>query len=128
MRTVFIAGATGCLGRFLCAEYSRRGWHVTALARHGAGAASGAARRSGRRRSDRGRGHPTGDPTGIMGGADLVVSALGITRQADGLSYRAVDYRANLNMLREAERADVGRFARVRVLNADAMRHVPLFA
>ena len=33
MRTVLVAGATGYLGRFLCAEYQRRGWHVRALVR-----------------------------------------------------------------------------------------------
>ena len=63
-----------------------------------------------------------------MDGMDLVVSALGMTRQADGLSYRDVDYGANLNLLREAEAAGVGRFAYVHVLNVGAMRHVPLVA
>ncbi|OBR39594.1 NmrA family NAD(P)-binding protein [Marivivens sp. JLT3646] len=32
--TVLIAGATGYLGRYLCAEYARRGRHVTALVRN----------------------------------------------------------------------------------------------
>jgi uncharacterized protein YbjT (DUF2867 family) len=39
-----------------------------------------------------------------------------------------VDFQANLNLLREAERAGVSRFAYVHVLNADKMRHVPLVA
>ena len=56
----------------------------------------------------------------------LVVSALGITRQIDGMGYRDVDYQANLNLLHEAERAGVGRFAYVHVLHADAMAGVPL--
>lgn len=64
--------------------------------------------------------------TGIMDGMDLIVSSLGITRQADGLNYREVDFQANLNLLREAEAAGVGRFAYVHVLNADAMAGVPL--
>jgi uncharacterized protein YbjT (DUF2867 family) len=123
MKTVFIAGATGYLGRFLCAEYRARGWHVTALVRDRG--------RAGGLEADRlVEAEATRPETlaGVMDGADLVVSALGITRQADGLTYRDVDYRRNLNLLREAERAGVGRFAYVHVLNADAMRDVPLVA
>lgn len=121
MLSVFIAGATGYLGRYLCAAYRARGCHVTALVR------------------DRDRARDLDADAlieaeasrpqtllGAMEGIDLVVSALGITRQADGLSYRDVDYGANLTLLREAERAGVARFAYVHVLNADAMRHVPL--
>ena len=65
---------------------------------------------------------------GVMDGVGLVVSALGITRQADGLGYREVDYQANVNLLREAEAAGVGRFAYLHVLHADRMGHVPLVA
>lgn len=123
MQHVFIAGATGYLGRFLCAEYTRRGWHVSALVRD--------ADRAGGLSADRLIEAEATRPetlAGVMAGAELVVSALGITRQADGPSYRDVDYGANLNLLREAERAGVARFAYVHVLNADAMRHVPLVA
>lgn len=123
MKTVFIAGATGYLGRYLCAEFHRRGWYVTALVRD--------AHRCGALDADSVIEAQATQPeslNGVMQGADLVVSALGITRQTDGLSYRDVDYQANLNLLREAERAGVSRFAYVHVLNADAMRHVPLVA
>jgi uncharacterized protein YbjT (DUF2867 family) len=123
MRQVFIAGATGYLGRFLCAEYRARGWHVTALVRD--------RRRAGDLDADRlVEAEATRAETlaGVMEGVDLVVSSLGITRQADGLSYREVDFGANLGLLREAEAAGVGRFAYVHVLNAGAMRHVPLVA
>ncbi|EAR52564.1 hypothetical protein OG2516_05633 [Oceanicola granulosus HTCC2516] len=117
---VLVAGATGYLGRFLCAEYARRGHHVTALVRdaaRGAGLADLSVEAEATRPETL---------VGIMDGMDLVVSALGITRQADGLGYREVDYQANLNLLREAEAAGVGRFAYVHVLNADTMAGVPL--
>ncbi|PTV96531.1 uncharacterized protein YbjT (DUF2867 family) [Rhodobacter aestuarii] len=120
MPNVFIAGATGYLGRHLCAEYKRRGFHVTALVRN--------AKTAGNLDADRLVAAQATRPetlTGLMTGMDLVVSALGITRQKDGLNYRDVDYRANLNLLREAERAGVARFAYVHVLNADKMRDVP---
>ena len=117
---VLVAGATGYLGRFLCAEYSRRGHHVTALVRDPSRAVGVADLLV--------RAEVTQPETlvGVMDGVDLVVSALGITRQADGLGYWEVDYEANLNLLREAEKAGVGRFCYVHVLNAEAMRGVPL--
>ncbi|EBA06750.1 SDR family oxidoreductase [Sagittula stellata] len=117
---VLIAGATGYLGRFLCAEYARRGHHVTALVRNTA-RAEGLADVLVEAEATRPE-----TLTGVMDGVDLVVSSLGITRQADGLDYRDVDYQANLNLLRAAEAAGVGRFAYVHVLHADAMAGVPL--
>jgi uncharacterized protein YbjT (DUF2867 family) len=123
MQRVLIAGATGYLGRYLCAEYRHRGWHVSALVR----------------KSSRDVPLPadqilTAEATwaetlrGTMTGVDLVVSALGITRQRDGLGYWDVDYQANVNLLHEALRSDVPRFAYVHVLNAERMNRVPLVA
>lgn len=117
---VLIAGATGYLGRYLCAEYARRGYHVTALVRASA-QANGLADLSVEAEATQSE-----TLKGIMDGVDLVVSSLGITRQTDGLGYREVDYQANLNLLREAEAAGVARFAYVHVLNAPAMVGVPL--
>jgi uncharacterized protein YbjT (DUF2867 family) len=57
-----------------------------------------------------------------------VISALGITRQRDGLSYWDVDYQANANLLVDALAAGVDRFAYVHVLNADKMQNIPLVA
>lgn len=121
MKTVFIAGASGYLGRHLCEEYRRRDWYVTALVRS----------------PMRGRGPDADqlveaeatDPAslrGAMSGTDLVISCLGITRQVDYPGYRDIDYRANLNLLREAERAEVGRFAYVHVLRAAELAQIPM--
>ena len=49
-------------------------------------------------------------------------------RELAGMGYREVDYGANLNLLSEALRAGVPRFAYVHVLNAPAMAEVPLVA
>jgi uncharacterized protein YbjT (DUF2867 family) len=123
METVLIAGATGYLGRQLCAEYRRRGWHVRALVRD-----------AGRARTLQADTLVEAEATrpatlnGAAEGARLVVSALGLTRQADGLGYEEVDHQANRNILDEARRAGVERFAYVHVLNADAMPEVPLVA
>lgn len=123
MKHVMIAGATGYLGQFLCAEYQRRGWHVSALVRSANTAATLPA-------DTNVTAQATQPETlkGVMQGIDLVVSALGITRQADGLSYWDVDYQANLNLLQEAVASDVKHFAYVHVLNADRMAGVPLVA
>ncbi len=123
MKTVLIAGATGYLGHYLCEEYQRRGWYVTALVRDAQRAKTLVA-------DQLVQAEATKPETlrGIMAGAELVVSALGITRQADGLGYWEVDYQANLNLLREAESSGAQRFAYVHVLNADEMRQVPLVA
>ena len=120
-KTVVIAGATGYAGRFLVQEYAARGWHVVALTR---------------RRPTPEEEVPgvcwtvvqVTDPSSIQGcmdGAHLVVSALGITRQRDGLTYRDVDYQANMNLLQEAMRAQVTHFCYIHVLNADQMLNAP---
>ncbi|MEQ8367664.1 MAG: SDR family oxidoreductase [Roseicyclus sp.] len=123
MQTVFIAGATGYLGRYLCSEYRRRGWRVTALVRDAERAQDLDADTLIEAEATRPQ-----TLAGVMTGAELVISALGITRQADGPGYWDVDYQANLNLLIEARRAGVKRFAYVHVLNAAEMRQVPLVA
>ncbi|MGI1663576.1 SDR family oxidoreductase [Palleronia sp. KMU-117] len=123
MQTVFIAGATGYLGRHLCAEYRARGWRVRALVRDLRRAQDLPAHEMCQAEATRPQ-----TLAGVMDGADLVISALGITRQPDGLGYWDVDYQANLNLLDEALRARAGRFAYVHVLNAGQMSDVPLVA
>lgn len=123
MKRVFIAGATGYLGRHLCAEYQRRGWYVIALVRKEPQGTPIAADQLVEAQATDSR-----TLQGSMAGADLVVSCLGITRQTDGLRYWDVDYQANLNLLREAERAGIARFAYVHVLHAKDMARVPMVA
>ncbi len=123
MKRVLIAGATGYLGRHLCAAYKQRGWHVTALVRKKSANTDLPA-------DVMLVAEATWPETlnGTMTDIDLVVSALGITRQADGVGYWDVDYKANVNLLEEAVRSHVPHFAYVHVLNADRMEHVPLVA
>ena len=123
MKRVLIAGATGYLGRHLCTEYQQRGWHVTALVRK---TSSGADLSADRIVEAEATWSET--LTGTMLDIDLVVSALGITRQADGVGYWDVDYQANVNLLEEALRSNVAHFTFVHVLNADRMENVPLVA
>ncbi len=123
MKTVFIAGATGYLGQHLVARFRQRGWQVRALVRDPSRAGA-----AGISPAEVIVAEATDPQTlrGTMNGVDLVVSALGITRQWDGLTYRDVDYHANVNLLDEALSARVPRFCYVHVLNAKAMQDVPL--
>lgn len=63
---------------------------------------------------------------GVCEGIDVVVSCLGITRQQDGLGYLDVDYQANLNLLKEAERVGVGKFIYISAFNAQKYPQVRL--
>lgn len=116
--TVFIAGATGYLGRYLVAEYMQRGWNVIALVRKQEGAPEATSLCVAQATQPE-------SLANTMDGVDLVVSALGITRQRDGLTYRQVDYQANMNLLAEAQRAGVKKFAYIHVLGAENMTHLP---
>ena len=121
MPHVFVAGATGYLGRHIVSEYLSRGWTVTALVRDASRAGD-----LGPARLVEGQATKPATLTHLMQGVDLVISSLGITRQTDGVGYRDVDYQANLNLLNEAIRSDVVRFAYVHVLGANQMADVPL--
>ncbi len=125
--TVLVAGATGYLGRQLVALYAARGWEVRALVRD-----ASRARALGLGASTLVKAEATRPETlagcmdGPHGPVDCVISALGITRQRDGLAYRDVDFQANANLLTEAQRAGVPHFGYVHVLNAERMPHTAL--
>ena len=115
-----IAGATGYLGRQLVHAAKEAGHEVRALARDDSRLPAAV---------DEVFNAEATDPDSLSGlchGGDVVISALGITRQRDGLTYEDVDYKANRNILNEALKANVGQFAYVHVLNADQMQHVPM--
>lgn len=119
-RTYLIAGATGYLGKHLVRAAKSAGHRVHALARNPQNVPQCADEIFAAEATD------ADSLKGVFTGVDVVVSALGITRQRDGLSYDDVDYAANKNILNEAERAGVKRFGYVHVLNADQMLQVPM--
>ncbi|QDP98837.1 SDR family oxidoreductase [Microlunatus elymi] len=117
-KRVLVAGATGYLGRHLVQALIDAGCRVRVLVR----------------RPEQAAGFPAGvdafvgqvtDPAtlaGVTDGVELVFSALGITRQRDGVGYLDVDYRGNLALLRLAESAGVARFMYVSVLHGRELR------
>ncbi|MFK2890892.1 SDR family oxidoreductase [Dyella flagellata] len=118
MARVLIAGATGYLGGFLLAEAKERGHEVRALTRseHQLSGASASI-------DEVFVGEVTKPATlvGIAKDVDVVISAIGITRQKDGLTYEDVDYQGNANLLREAVKSGVRKFVYVSVLHPEKM-------
>ena len=63
---------------------------------------------------------------GLCEGADAVITTVGLTRTSADVTNYDIDYRGNLNLLNEAKRAGVKKFAYVSVLKADRAPKVPM--
>lgn len=63
---------------------------------------------------------------GLCEGADAVITTVGLTRTSAEVTNYDIDYRGNLNLLNEAKRAGVKKFAYVSVLKADRTPKVPM--
>ena len=63
---------------------------------------------------------------GLCDGADAVITTVGLTRTSAEVTNYDIDYHGNLNLLNEAKRAGVKKFAYVSVLKADKAPKVPM--
>jgi uncharacterized protein YbjT (DUF2867 family) len=123
MGNVLVAGVTGRLGRHVAAELKARGWRVRGLARNPdrlpaigdivdeaviADVTDAAAVR------------------GACDGIDAVISTIGINRRDGRRDPKEVDYRGNLNLLRQAARRRVERFVHISAPPVDALRDLPV--
>jgi len=123
MKKILIAGATGYLGQYIVKECKKQGYWVRVVARDV-------------KKLEDLREHideifeaeVTKPDTlnGICDGADYIISSIGITRQKDGLTYMAVDYQGNKNLLDQAVKNDVAKFIYVSVINAHLMRNLKM--
>lgn len=123
MKRVLLAGSTGYLGSYIAKELLKRSYFFRAVARN----------------SERLRTRDI-EPTEIVEAEltkaetirgccediDVVISTVGITKQRDGLTYMDVDYQANLNLLKDANRSGVKMFIYVSVLNGEHLRHLKI--
>lgn len=120
---VLVAGATGYLGQFVAREFARRGHHVRALAR--------SPRKLDHMKDQIGEiveGQVT-QPDSIQNvcdGIEVVFSSIGITKQKDRLTFRDVDYRANVNLLQVARHAGVRKFIYVSVFDGPNLLHLDI--
>ena len=123
MKKVLLAGATGYLGSYIAKALHESGFPTRAIARNTVSP------------NDKNilfseiiEAALTKPDTieGCCDQIDVVISTVGITRQKDGLTYMDVDYQANLNLLREAQKGGVQKFIYVSVLNGEKLRHLKI--
>jgi uncharacterized protein YbjT (DUF2867 family) len=123
MKSVLVAGATGYIGKHIVKNLVDREINTTALIRTASKFSQ----------SDLSvtllRAEVTDKTTlkNCCDGIDTIISTIGITRQADGLSYMDVDYQANLNLLNEAKRSNVKKFIYVSALHGDRLKSLKIF-
>lgn len=120
---VFVAGATGYLGRHIVRELKDRGHYVRALARNP-------------ERLDSFRGAvdevftaDATDPEALAGccdGMEAVISAVGLVGKGGKQTCWDVDYGANRNLLEAARGAGVGKFVYTSVVRAPALEKLQL--
>ena len=113
-----IAGATGYIGKFAVLAFKEAGYRVRAITRDAARlAAPGPFHAPGVTDScDEVIVAEVTKPetlAGVLDGAEVVFSSVGISRQRDMLSFEQVDYQANKNLVDEAVSAGVGKFVYV---------------
>jgi len=120
---ILVAGSTGYLGQFVIKELKEQGYWIRALCRD-------ALKLQPVRQyiDDVFIGEVTKPETlkDLCKDIDIVFSALGITRQKDGLTYMDVDYQGNINILNQATATRVSKFMYVSVLNAIKLRHLEI--
>ncbi|MAL18730.1 MAG: NAD-dependent dehydratase [Balneola sp.] len=121
MTKILVAGASGYLGKHILEELDSWGIPVLALVR-----APEKLKGLNHRNMKIMKAEATRPETlkGVCKGIETLISTVGITRQKDGLTYMDVDYRANLNLLKEAEREGVRKFIYVSVIDGDKLRHL----
>lgn len=114
---VLVAGATGYLGGYVTKEFKKRGYFVRVLVR---------------KESQKemfkdievdeffvGEVTDAESIKNATAGMQWVFSSIGITRQKDGMTYMDVDYRGNLNLLKDAEKNHVEWFQYVSVFGSE---------
>jgi uncharacterized protein YbjT (DUF2867 family) len=123
MKKVLLAGVTGYLGSYIAKELHERAFATRAIARNTASLKNKNILLSEIKEAELTKPNTI---KGCCNQIDVVISTVGITRQKDGLTYMDVDYRANLNLLREAQKSGVRKFIYVSVLNGENLRHLKI--
>lgn len=123
MENILLAGATGYLGRYIVRELTLWGIPAITIARNPEKLCD---IDSNLIRVIKAEITQPESLKNVCDGIDTVISTVGITRQQDGLTYMDVDYQANLNLLREAQKARVRKFIYISVINGDKLRHLAI--
>lgn len=127
MRKVLIAGATGYLGKYLVQSFKQQGYFVRVFVRNEKKLSKvGPFLEPAVREyvDEVWEGDVTNSETikGCCEGMDIVCSAIGLTRQKGSVSFHVVDYKGNLNLLREAQASEaINKFMYIHVCGAEKM-------
>ncbi len=122
MSKVLVAGATGYLGSYITRELLSREMRTRILVRN----KDRIVLKDNNLNIREAEVTQSDSLKGLLKDIDIVISAVGITRQKDGLSYMDVDYQANVNLIEEAKRSGVKKFVYVSVLNGDKLRNLKM--
>ncbi|MGX9415979.1 SDR family oxidoreductase [Vibrio sp. WJH972] len=120
---ILVAGATGYLGSYIIRALQGSGAEFYALARH-----DHKLKTMGLSDKQITIAEVT-NPVSLIGccdDIDVVISCVGITKQKDGLGYQDVDYQANSNLLKEAQKSGVKKFIYISAFNAPNYQGVRL--
>lgn len=121
--SIMLAGATGYLGSHLVGKLQEQGHHFKAIARNAKKLQAMGLVEEQMITSEVTQANSLRNK---LGGAEVLISTVGITRQKDGLTYMDVDYQANINLLEEAIRAGVKKFIYISAINGEKMRHLKI--
>lgn len=124
MKKIAVAGATGYLGKYILKELLQREIPTLALVRNPQKLSSIS---SPILQIEKAEVTKPETLSGKLAEVDTLISAVGITRQKDGLTYQQVDYQANRNLLEEAQRAGVKKFIYVSAIGGTKYRHLQIF-
>jgi uncharacterized protein YbjT (DUF2867 family) len=125
MRKILLAGATGYLGSHILKKLIAENRQATIIARH-------PDRLSLPDDSRHLIDVLTADltrPQSIINccdGIDTVISTVGITKPKDRSTYMEVDYQANLNLLREAQKSGVRKFIYISIFKGEQLQQIAI--
>ena len=124
MKKVLVAGATGYLGHYVVQELKKRNYWVRVLIRK----ESQKEKFKGILIDEFFIGQVTKPETikDVTKDIDWVFTSIGITRQKDGLTYMDVDYQANLNLLKDAEKNKIEIFQYVSVFGSEKVPNLKI--
>ncbi|BBM37177.1 SDR family oxidoreductase [Pseudoleptotrichia goodfellowii] len=130
MEKIMLAGSTGYLGSYILSELLKRNYSVKAVVRNKSKIKEEFLKNKNLEIFEAELTNPQ-TLKDCCKDVDVVISTVGITRQKDGLTYMDVDYQANVNLLREAEKfVDNGkskkRFIYISVFNEEKIENTAL--
>jgi uncharacterized protein YbjT (DUF2867 family) len=123
MKKILLAGSTGYLGIYIAKELQQRSYSFRAIARSPEKLAKNDIKANEIIKAE------LTEPDSIKEcckDIDVVISTVGITRQKDGLTYMDVDYQANMNLLKEAQKSGVKKFIYISVLRGEKLRNLKI--